>query len=134
MKTLQALMWVSASVVALGLLGCSGLVERSPRETVYVAQPQPEYVIVPDAPPPIVRERRPSPPSRGHIWIDGNWHWNGQGYVWQPGHWAVPPHGRAVWVPPRYERDQHGYRYMPGRWGKKQQERQREEQQRRDRG
>ena len=132
MKTLQALMWVSASVVALGLLGC---------ETVYVGQPQPEYVIVPDAPPPIVRDRRPSQPSRRHIWIDGNWDWKGQRYVWQPGHWAVPPHGRAVWVAPRYERDEHGYRYMPGRWGEKQQERQREqqqerqrEQQRRDRG
>jgi hypothetical protein len=134
MKTLQALMWVSASVVALGLLGCYGLVERSPRGTVYVAQPQPEYIIVPEAPPPIIMERRPPLPSRGHIWIDGNWHWSGQRYVWQPGRWAVPPHGRAVWVPPRYERDEHGYRYMPGRWGEKQRERQRGDQQRRDRG
>jgi len=116
MKTLQALMWVSASVAVLGLLGCF----RSPRETVYVAEPQPEYVIVREAPPPIVREHRPSPPSRGHIWIDGNWHWGGQRYVWNAGRWARPPHGRAVWVPPRYERGQRGYRYMPGRWSERQ--------------
>jgi hypothetical protein len=113
MKTLQALMWVSASVALLGLLGCSH------RETVYVAQPHREYVIVREAPPPIIREHRPSPPSRGHIWIDGNWHWNGQRYVWHPGRWAVPPHRRAVWVSPRYERHQRGYRYMPGRWSER---------------
>ncbi len=130
MKTLQALMWVSGSVVALGLLGCSDFVQPYPRGTVYVAQRPPEYVIVPKAPPPIIRERRPSPPSRGHIWIEGNWRWNDQRYVWQPGRWARPPHGRAVWVPPRYERGQRGYRYMPGRWSERQQGRQKEDQQR----
>ncbi len=127
MKTLQALMWVSVSVVALGLLGCY------PRETVYVGQPQPEYVIVREAPPRVIRERRPSRPSRGHIWIDGNWHWDGQRYVWQNGRWALPPHERAVWVPPRYERDDRGYRYMPGGWGERRRGPQKQDQQRPDR-
>jgi hypothetical protein len=114
MKMRHASMWVSASVVVLGLLGCSVSVQRSHRPRVYEDEPQ--YVIVREAPPPIVREHRPPPPSRGYIWIDGYWNWDGHRYVWEPGHWAVPPHGRAVWVAPRYERHEDGYWYLPGRW------------------
>ena len=113
MKTLRVLMWIFASVAVLVLVGCFG----SPHRTVYVAEPQVKYVIVREAPPPIIREVRPSPPSRGHIWIDGSWHWDGRKYVWNAGRWTRPPHARAVWVPPRYEKAERGYRYAPGRWG-----------------
>ena len=72
MKSLQALMWVSASVVGLGLLGCQVSVRKpASRRTVYVAQQQPQYVIVREAPPRPRAERRPSRPSPRHIWIDG---------------------------------------------------------------
>jgi hypothetical protein len=131
MKLRRASMWVSAGVVVLGLLGCSVSVRRSHRPTVYEDEPQ--YVIVREAPPPIVRERRPPPPSRGYIWIDGYWNWDGHRYVWEPGHWAAPPHGRAVWVAPRYERHGDGYRYLPGRWRVEQEEGQREGEPQRDR-
>jgi hypothetical protein len=100
---------------------------------VYVEQPQPEYVIVREAPPPVIVERRPSPPGQGHVWVDGYWNWNGHKYVWERGHWAVPPRGRAVWVAPRYERHEQGYRYMPGQWREEQQQRQREDEPHRDR-
>jgi hypothetical protein len=119
MKILQALMWMLAGVLVLGLMGCSfSLFGRgsSPHASAYVGQPQPEYVIVREAPPSAVREHRPDPPSRRHIWIEGYWHWDGRRYVWDPGHWAVPPRERAVWVAPRYEKDKQGYRYTPGRW------------------
>jgi hypothetical protein len=127
MKILQALMWVSAAVVGLALLGCDVFVrESASRGTVYVAQQQPEYVIVREAPPQPVVERRPSRPSPGHIWIDGYWDWNGRRYVWEPGHWAIPPHEHAVWVAPRYEKDEKGYRYTPGRWQEEQRQEQKE--------
>jgi hypothetical protein len=116
MKVLQALMWVATGVVGLGLLGCDLTIGRSPRETVYVERQQPEYVVVREAPPAVIVEQRPSPPSRGHVWIDGYWHWNGHQYVWERGHWAAPPRERAVWVAPRYERHEDGYWYVPGRW------------------
>ena len=120
MKTLQAVMWALVSIAVLLLPGCGG------RETVYVGQPHPKYVIVRDAPPPIVKERPPSPPSRRHVWVDGYWHWDGRRYVWKHGHWEVPPRGRPAWVPPRYEKDDRGYRYTPGRWNERQQEREKE--------
>ena len=128
MKVLQTLMWVSGGLVVLvGGLACDIFVQRSRREPVYVQQPQPEYVIVREAPPPVIVERRPPSPGQGRIWIDGYWNWNGQRYVWEPGHWAVPPHGRAVWVAPRYEKHEQGYRYMPGQWREEQQERREDE-------
>ena len=127
MKVLQTLMCVSGGLVVLvGLVGCDVFGHRSRRETVYVQQPPPEYVIVREAPPPIIVERRPPPPGQGHIWIDGYWNWNGQRYVWEPGHWAAPPHEHAVWVAPRYEKDQQGYRYTRGRWQEEQREEQKE--------
>jgi hypothetical protein len=128
MKVLQTLLWISGGIVVLvGGLGCDIFVHRSRPEPVYVAQPQPEYVIVREAPPAIIVERRPPPPGQGHLWIDGYWVWNSRQYVWEPGHWAVPPHERAVWVAPRYERHEQGYRYMPGRWREEQQERREDE-------
>ena len=122
MKVLQAVMWVTSGVVGLGLLGCDVFVggrEHASREVVY-AQPRSEYVIVQEAPPAVIVERRSSPPSGEYIWIDGYWHWNSRQYVWQGGHWARPPHERAVWVAPRYERREQGYRYTPGEWREEQ--------------
>jgi hypothetical protein len=135
MKVLQTLMWISGGLVVLvSGLGCDIFVHRSRQEPVYVEQPQyaeqPQYVIVREAPPPIIVERRPPMPGQGHIWIDGYWNWNGRQYVWEPGHWAVPPRERVIWIAPRYERHEQGYRYMPGRWGEDQRERQRDDEHR----
>jgi hypothetical protein len=112
MKTRKALTWVSVGVSGLSLLGCF---RGSGSATVYVESQEPEYVIVREAPPPIIVELRPAPPSVLHIWIDGYWNWNGR-YVWERGRWSVPPHEHAVWVAPRYESHEQGYRYAPGHW------------------
>ena len=132
MKLLQTLLWASLGVAGMGLLGCDLVLWRSSPEPVYVerGQPQPEYVIVQEAPPPFRAERRSSRPSNEYVWVDGYWHWNGRQYVWQPGHWARPPHERAMWVAPRYERHEQGYRYTPGQWREEQQERRREDEHR----
>jgi len=31
------------------------------------------------------------PPAPGMVWVAGCWHWDGEGYVWLPGHWDSPP-------------------------------------------
>ena len=56
----------------------------------------------------MVRERpaeviyeRPMAPSREHIWITGDWFWEGGRYTWHEGH---------------YERRRQGYRWEEGRW------------------
>jgi hypothetical protein len=134
MKVLKMLMGLSGGVLVLaGVMGCDVFVQRSsPRDTVYVEQsPEPQYVIVREAPPPILIERRPPMPGQGFIWIDGYQHWNGQRYEWHRGEWARPPHERAVWVAPRYERHDQGYRYIPGQWRDEPQERSRDDRDRR---
>ena len=135
MRILHALVCASASAAVLvGLLGCGDFFrEHSHRDVVYVEERQPEYVIVREAPPPIVHERRPPPRSRGQVWIDGYWHWNGRRYVWEPGHWATPPHGRAVWAAPRYEKHKERYRYTPGHWRESGPQRQKGAEKHRDR-
>lgn len=118
LRVLQTFLWMSGGLVVLVCgLGCDVMVRErsSPRETVYVQQ-QPDYVVIQEAPPPIIVERRSPAPGHGHVWIDGYWNWSGQRYSWQSGHWTTPPHGRASWVSPRYERHGHGYRHVPGHW------------------
>ncbi len=115
MKGISTVIGAATAAVALTCVGCEHH-HYHERETVYVESGQPGYVIVTEPPPPVVVETRPLPPSPGCVWIDGYWHWGGQKYVWNSGHWAVPPHGYTRWVPPRYERHEKGYRYVPGRW------------------
>lgn len=133
MRALQTLIWVSGGVVLAGLLGCS---DQPAPQTVYVPQPQsveqPQYIIVREAPPPIIVESRSPQPGQEYIWIDGYWNWNSNKYAWQRGRWAVPPHERAVWVAPRYEKHEQGYQYVPGQWREEQQQKQREDEPRRD--
>lgn len=126
MKTaLVALMLTAGGLAGLGLLlGCDDdrKMRHSSPKAVYVAQPrhqpepQPTYVIVREAPPKVIVERRPSPPASGYIWIEGYWHWDSHRYAWQAGRWVRPPQERAIWIAPVYERHEQGYRYTPGRW------------------
>lgn len=50
--------------------------------------------------PPAVRVERWSP-RRGYVWVNGNWDWNGNDWVWVAGH---------------YERERRGYRWRDRRW------------------
>jgi hypothetical protein len=114
-KAGHALVWACGGLVALGLAGCY---HHHHEEEVYVA-PQPAYVVAAEPPPGgtlVVAEPRPYQPGPGYIWIDGYWAWNGQRWVVEHGHWAVPPSGRRVWVAPHYERYGHEHRYVPGYW------------------
>ena len=124
------------SVAAAGLMGCDVYVgHRSHEQAAYVQQQptyvqqqpyyadqQPQYVEVQEAPPPLIVERRPAPPSTAHIWIDGYWNWDSRQYRWEGGHYARPPEANMVWIAPRYEREGHGYRYTAGQWRRQQQD------------
>jgi len=126
MKLRQTLLWVSAGVICLGLPGCGEHKIRHASEPVYV-EPQPEYVVVRQAPPAVIVERRLPPPSAGYMWIDGYWDWNGRQYVWQGGHWTRPPREHVIWVAPRYDRHEQGYRYTPGQWREDQPQRRKDD-------
>jgi hypothetical protein len=39
-------------------------------------------------------------PGPGYVWGDGFWDLRGGRWVWAPGAWRRPPHGRAVWMRP----------------------------------
>jgi len=134
MRVLKSVLWSSVGMAALGVLGCDVFLGGRAREDrvyvepqpQYVPQPvyveqQPQYVIVQQAPPPIRVERRPSPPSAAHIWIDGYWNWDNQRYSWVGGRYELPPQPGVIWVAARYDSDAKGYRYTPGRWAKQNQ-------------
>jgi len=123
MKSWRTGMWMVLSAAVMGVAGCdifvTGHDHREARgeylQPQYV-EAQPQYVVVQEAPPALIVETRPPPPSGLHVWIDGSWNWSNQRYNWQAGHYALPPQRGAVWVAPRYERDSHGYRYTAGQW------------------
>mgnify|MGYP002349815257 CR=1 FL=1 len=79
--------------------------------TAALASAQPVYRVAPGAPVTVeVRHdgrhmhRPPPPPPRyerhararaGHVWVGGQWRWQGHRHVWIPGYWAkVPRHHR----------------------------------------
>ncbi len=60
-----------------------------------------EYVVT--SPPPRARyEEIPVSRYPGQAWVQGHWRWNGNSWVWTPGHWERPPRMNAVWVAPQY--------------------------------
>lgn len=66
-------------------------------------------------PPPVVV--RPPSPHPGHVWVDGEWFYNGRSYQWRDGYWMAPrPHQQ--WVPGQWKMTRRGYRWIPGHWRK----------------
>jgi len=122
MTVLKAAVLTSTVLAALGIFGCDVFVQdRSHPAPYYAHQPvyieqQPQYVVVQQAPPPLIAERRPAPPSGGYVWVDGYWNWDSQRYQWQAGRYVAPPQPAVVWIAPRYESDGHDGRYTPGHW------------------
>ena len=119
MKTFLAVVSVLVVGAVLAVAGCRHRVIV--HERAYVAPApayveEPGYVVVREAPPPIIVERRPAAPAVGYIWIEGYWHWGGRGYTWERGRWDRPPRPHTVWVVPRYERRDREYQYTPGHW------------------
>jgi WXXGXW repeat (2 copies) len=89
-------------LVLAWLLASGGCVMR---EHVVVREPAGspagEEVVVTDAPPAPVTEVITVRPGPAYVWIGGCWIWRNQ-WVWERGHWALPPRHGAVWVAHRY--------------------------------
>lgn len=76
-----------------------------------------EVNIRPAVPRAYVVARRPPPPSRRHVWVEGSWYVAGGRYAYRPGYWALPPRGRARWVHGYWRQTaRRGNVYVPGRW------------------
>ncbi len=66
------------------------------------------------APPNIVHPLRP---SNAHIWIGGEWYWNGNSYHWRDGYWTIP-HDRYKWNPGQWKQKNNKWFWKPGHWRK----------------
>lgn len=73
-------------------------------------------VVVQVGPPAPIVERRPPPPDRSYVWVDGYHRWDGGRYVWVPGRWDRPPHPGAHWVAHRWEHRHGGWVMVEGHW------------------
>jgi opacity protein-like surface antigen len=73
-------------------------------------------VVVRVGPPARIVERRPPPPDRGYVWIDGYHRWDGAQYVWVPGEWRRPEHPGQRWVAHRWVHHHDGWVLVEGHW------------------
>jgi hypothetical protein len=60
-----------------------------------VIHPESAYTEVPYPPPAALVEAVPPSPSSALVWMDGNWTWQGQFYVWMRGGWVLAPTGAS---------------------------------------
>jgi len=66
--------------------------------------------------PPEPFAERPPPPTPNHVWIEGEWVPQGNGYVRQPGFWTVPEKDH-IWVKGEWVHNPDGSSYwQPGSW------------------
>ena len=87
--------------------------------SIFVDAPleQPEPVAIGWAPPPMLVEDIPPPPTPDATWTGGYWTWQGD-WVWSAGRWVVPPRPRYVWVQPYYEHRDERVIFVPGYWSR----------------
>ena len=78
----------------------------------YMSSAQQFIVRVRPSAPAIVRIASPGP---RHIWIDGDWIWRGNNYVYQPGYWYLP-RAREHWMPGHWKATRGGGVWIPGHW------------------
>ena len=62
----------------------------------------------------VVVVKRPAAPA-GHVWIEPEWRWRRNAYVYVDGHY-VKPKKAHVWVPGHWEEGPQGYRWLRGHW------------------
>jgi hypothetical protein len=104
-----------ASLLASGCVTREEVRYRHGPPPVVVEGSGPGEVVVSDAPPaPIVETAIPAP-DPGFVWVGGVWVWQG-GWVWNPGHWARPPHPGAIWFEPHYVRRGGRHVWVRGYW------------------
>jgi len=71
-------------------------------------------------PPPLVRQQyQPVRPSPAHVWINGHWAPDADGFAWRPGRWTQPPRDDLAWEPTRWDDRGGRWVYLPGHFRSK---------------
>ena len=67
---------------------------------------------------PVVVRARPLAPGPRYVWVDGDYVWRGNQYVYNEGRWALPAYGGARWVPGhwKFNRRRGGWFWVGGHW------------------
>ena len=111
---MKSVFYASVAVVALALPALAQIpVPPLPDlhvRVVEAAPPPPRREVI------VYRER----PARNYVWVKGSYDWQGDGWVWAPGHWLAPPAQSVRWVSPRYVRVEDGWWYEPAHWSNQQ--------------
>lgn len=74
-------------LLALGSIACSPGLSRPAGGPV----PEDGMIEVVYPPPPGRVEEIPEQKDASHVWINGQWDWDGKEWRWQPGAWMAPP-------------------------------------------
>jgi hypothetical protein len=104
MKVLARVLLLCAPLAALSLT--ASCVVRPARGAVYVRV----------APPVPVVEVETAAPGPEFIWVRGYHRWDGERYLWVPGHWERRPHAGAVWVNGEWKHHRDGWFWVEGHW------------------
>lgn len=76
------------AALAPWLFACGGSLPRPP----IGEHPLSAYVEVPYPPPAALAETIPDKPEQaGVVWVDGEWVYHGEGFVWRRGGWVMAP-------------------------------------------
>jgi WXXGXW repeat (2 copies) len=70
---------------------------------------------------PVVVRTRPPAPGPRHIWVDGEWVWRNNQYVYTEGRWMRPVYPGARWIPGhwKFHRRRGGWFWVPGHWSRR---------------
>ena len=107
-----------ATITFVGLASMPAAAQMSVQ--VNVPLPGLEIHVAQNAPPKMRSEHKPSRPGHDYLWVQGFWHWHGNGWDWVPGRWDRPEAHGAKWVKARYVREGSVYVYQPGHWSNQQ--------------
>ncbi len=59
--------------------------------------------------------RRPLAPGPNYMWLDGDWMWRTNHYVYRQGYWAAPRYNRR-WEAGRWQQNNRGWQWQRGNW------------------
>jgi WXXGXW repeat (2 copies) len=110
---------IVVAAVALGVFVFSACSTTAPPTEALPAasgDPGTAVVVAPHPPPPRRAEIPPPAPSPQALWRFGHWRWNGQQYVWVPGHYVQRPSPTANWTPDYWEQGPDGWMWVEGQW------------------
>jgi WXXGXW repeat (2 copies) len=118
---MQHVDWTTVLTIAassvLVLAACSAPQAPPERGALAASDEAPNPVAVAPHPPPPRRAEIPPPAPSPHVlWKFGHWRWNGQQYVWVPGHYAQRPSPTANWIPDYWEQGPGGWLWVEGQW------------------